>query len=92
MTRDPSLLSDGRFDLLVIGGGIHGACIARDAALRGLAVALVERDDCGSATSHNSLKIIHGGIRYLQHADVRRIRLSVRERRIWLATAQCSHE
>ena len=53
MNRDLGRLSDGEFDLLVIGGGIHGLCAAYDAALRGLSVALVERDDFGGASSFN---------------------------------------
>jgi len=87
MKRDLSPLQDTEFDALVVGGGIHGACIARDAALRGLRVALVERDDFGGATSHSSYKIAHGGIRYLQHLDFARVRASIRERRMWLRTA-----
>jgi glycerol-3-phosphate dehydrogenase len=74
-------LSNSPYDLLVIGGGIYGAWIAWDAALRGLSVALVDKGDFASATSSNSLKIIHGGFRYLQHADFRRMRQSIRERR-----------
>jgi len=87
MKRDIGALSDRQFDLAIIGGGIYGACIARDAALRGLSVALVEKSDFCSGTSHNSLKIIHSGIRYLQHLDFRRIRESIVERRIWLSIA-----
>jgi glycerol-3-phosphate dehydrogenase len=80
LRRDPHALSGAVSDLLVIGGGIYGAAIAREAALRGLAVALVERDDFGAATSANSHKIIHGGLRYLQHLDLPRLRESLRER------------
>jgi glycerol-3-phosphate dehydrogenase len=87
MQRDLDALTNRRFDVLVIGGGIYGACIARDAALRGLSVALIEKADFCSGTSHNSLKIIHGGIRYLQHLDIRRVRESIDERRIWLSIA-----
>jgi glycerol-3-phosphate dehydrogenase len=87
MERDLDALADRRFDLLVIGGGIYGACIARDAALRGLSVALIEKSDFCSGTSHNSLKIIHSGIRYLQHLDFKRVRESIDERRIWLTIA-----
>lgn len=87
MDRNLQALAGPGFDLLVIGGGIHGACVARDAALRGLAVALVERGDFGEATSGNSLGIVHGGLRYLQHADLRRARASVRERAAWLRVA-----
>lgn len=77
----------GPFDVLVIGGGSHGACAARDAATRGLRVGLVDKSDFCSATSHNSLKLIHGGLRYLQHLDFRRVRQSVLERRFWLKVA-----
>lgn len=87
MKRDVASLGDGSFDLLVIGGGIVGACTAWDAALRGLRVALVERGDFGSETSANSLKIIHGGLRYLQHLHLRRMRRSIRERSTWLRIA-----
>jgi glycerol-3-phosphate dehydrogenase len=87
LIRDPHRLADEKFDLLVIGGGIHGACAARDAALRGLRTALVERGDFGAYTSHNSLKIVHGGLRYLQHLDFARTRESVLERSFWLRRA-----
>jgi len=87
MSRVAHALTDREFDVLVIGAGVNGACIARDAALRGLSVALIDRSDFGGATSHNSLKVLHGGIRYLQHADIRRLRDSVRERRVWLRAA-----
>jgi glycerol-3-phosphate dehydrogenase len=87
MRRDLGRLADTRYDLLVVGAGIYGACIARDAALRGLRVALVDRGDFGNATSHNSFKLIHGGLRYLQHLDLRRVRESVEERRFWLRAA-----
>lgn len=87
MRRDLQSLDNDSYDLLVVGGGIHGVCVARDAALRGLKVALIERDDFGAATSHNSLKLIHGGFRYLQHFDLRRVRESLRERRYWLWAA-----
>ena len=73
-------LGSTRHDLLVIGGGILGACLAWDAALRGLKVALVERGELGAATSANSLRIIHGGLRYLVRDDLRRMRESIRER------------
>ncbi|MFB3064950.1 MAG: FAD-dependent oxidoreductase [Planctomycetota bacterium] len=67
------------FDVLVIGGGISGACIAWDATLRGLSVALVEREDFGAATSSASSKLLHGGIRYLQQGLLGRVRESARE-------------
>ncbi len=80
MKRDLTELAKGEFDVIVIGGGIYGVCTAWDAALRGLTVALIEKSDFGSATSSNSLKIIHGGLRYLQHADFKRMRESIVER------------
>ncbi len=73
-------VSRTKYDLLIIGGGIYGACVARDAAFRGLRVILLEQGDFGHATSSNSHKIIHGGLRYLQHADFTRMRESIRER------------
>jgi glycerol-3-phosphate dehydrogenase len=82
-----SALGSTRHDLLVIGGGILGACLAWDAALRGLKVALVERGELGGATSANSLRIIHGGLRYLVRGDLRRMRESIRERSALLRIA-----
>lgn len=82
MRRDLSQFADRTFDVVVVGGGIHGACVARDAALRGMSVALVEQGDFGAATSHNTLKTVHGGIRYLQHLNFKRARESIREQRI----------
>jgi glycerol-3-phosphate dehydrogenase len=81
MTRDLDQLTARTFDVLVVGGGIYGLTIAYDAAQRGLAVALVERDDFGSGSTFNHLRTIHGGLRYLQSLDIRRARESVRERR-----------
>ncbi len=81
MRRDVALLEAGIFDLLIVGGGIHGAWVALRAAQAGYKVALIERDDFGAATSANSLKILHGGLRYLQHLDIARMRSSIRARR-----------
>jgi glycerol-3-phosphate dehydrogenase len=75
------------FDLLVIGGGINGSAIARDAAGRGLAVLLVEKDDLASHTSSASSKLIHGGLRYLEQYEFKLVRESLRERQAMLATA-----
>ncbi len=75
------------FDVLVIGAGIGGACTAWDAALRGLKVALIDRADFGGSTSAHSLKVLHGGIRYLQHLDITRLRESCAERAAFLAMA-----
>jgi glycerol-3-phosphate dehydrogenase len=69
------------FDLLVIGGGITGAGVARDAALRGLRVALVERHDYASGTSSRSSRLVHGGVRYLEHGELGLVFESSRERR-----------
>jgi glycerol-3-phosphate dehydrogenase len=80
-------LAQGPFDLLVIGGGINGAGIARDAALRGLRVALVERDDFASGTSSRSSRLVHGGVRYLEHGYLHLVFESSRERRILLDIA-----
>ncbi|MBV8762222.1 MAG: glycerol-3-phosphate dehydrogenase/oxidase [Deltaproteobacteria bacterium] len=70
------------YDLVVIGGGITGAGIARDAALRGLKVALFEKNDYGSGTSSKSSKLIHGGLRYLEHGVIGLVFESVSERRV----------
>ncbi len=74
-------------DLLVVGGGATGACIAWDAALRGLKVALVEKEDFASGTSAASSKLIHGGLRYLKNLQFGVVRESLRERRVWSAVA-----
>ena len=87
MKRTVENLAERSYDLIVIGGGIYGSCVAWDAALRGLSVALVEQGDFGHATSANSQKIVHGGFRYLQHADIRRMRESIRERKILMRVA-----
>lgn len=73
--------------MLVAGGGIYGLTVAYDAAQRGLSVALVDRGDFGAATSFNHLKTIHGGLRYLQSADFRRMRESILERRAFARIA-----
>ena len=75
------------FDLLVIGGGINGAAIARDAAGRGVPTLLVEKDDLASHTSSSSSKLIHGGLRYLEQYDFALVREALHEREILLRTA-----
>jgi glycerol-3-phosphate dehydrogenase len=75
------------FDLLVIGGGINGTGIARDAAGRGLKVLLVEQDDLASATSGWSSKLIHGGLRYLEYYEFRLVREALAEREVLLQIA-----
>ena len=87
MKRNTRELSGREFDLVVVGGGIFGACAAWDAANRGLSVALLEKKDFSHATSANHLKMVHGGIRYLQHGDIHRIRESCRERSALLRIA-----
>ncbi len=87
MQRDLKQLADTTFDIAIIGGGIYGAALAREATLRGLSAALIDKGDFCCATSANSLKIIHGGLRYLQQADLIRVRESVRERRAMLRIA-----
>jgi glycerol-3-phosphate dehydrogenase len=68
------------FDLIVIGAGINGAGIARDATLRGLSVLLVDKGDVGAGTTSRSTRLVHGGLRYLEHLDVPLVRESLRER------------
>ena len=75
------------FDLLVVGGGVNGAGIARDAAGRGLSVLLVEQDDLASATSSSSTKLVHGGLRYLEYYEFRLVREALEERETLLAMA-----
>jgi len=87
MKRSLSALMDTEYDLVIVGGGIFGICAAWDAVLRGLSVALVERGDFCGGTSANSYKMVHGGIRYIQHADIVRVRESCRERSALLRVA-----
>src|SRR5450631_3457302 len=87
MHRDISALANQTFDVLVIGGGAFGAAAAWDAALRGLRVALIDQGDFGSGASAECFKMVHGGIRYLQHADIPRLRASCAERTALLRIA-----
>jgi glycerol-3-phosphate dehydrogenase len=82
-----SAIARNRFDVVVIGGGIIGCGIARDAALRGLHVALVEKRDFGSGTTAASTRIVHGGLRYLEMLDFRLVRMDLRERETLLRIA-----
>ncbi len=77
------------YDLIIVGGGIFGACACWEAASRGLSVLLLEQDDFSHATSANHFKMVHGGIRYLQHGDLTRIYESSHERAAMLRT--CPH-
>jgi len=79
--RHPSAAAREDFDLIIIGGGIHGVMLLLEASARGLKSLLVDKADFGHATSFNSLRILHGGLRYLQSLDLPRFRESVQERR-----------
>lgn len=81
MKRDLQQMANRHHDLLVIGGGISGATVAWDAALRGLDVALVEKDDFNHGTSSASSKLVHGGLRYLVNGEFRLVRESLKERK-----------
>ena len=83
----PDGIAHDRYDLLVVGGGIHGLFAAYDAALRGLSVALVERGDFGGGLSFNHQRTIHGGLRALQSGNVGKTLEQVRERRAWAILA-----
>jgi glycerol-3-phosphate dehydrogenase len=87
MKRSLSAFAGQTYDIVVVGGGIYGACAAWEAAARGLSVALVERGDFAHATSNNHFRMVHGGIRYLQHGDLARVRESSRERSTLLKIA-----
>lgn len=88
MHRDLKRMASLDYDVVVVGGGIHGACAAWEATRRGLRVALVEAEDFGHATTSNSLRTFHGGLRYLQQLDLSRMRESIHERREWLRMAR----
>jgi D-erythritol 1-phosphate dehydrogenase len=81
------MIENGMIDLLVIGGGINGAGIARDAAGRGLKVVLCEKDDLAQGTSSRSGKLIHGGLRYLEYYEFRLVREALIEREVLLKSA-----
>jgi glycerol-3-phosphate dehydrogenase len=87
MHRDLRRLAGQSFDVLVIGGGASGAATAREAVLRGYRTALIEREDFSAGASAHCFKVVHGGIRYVQHGDVRRMRASCRERAVLLRIA-----
>ena len=87
MQRDLDAMAGRKFDLAVIGGGVIGSAVARDAARRGMHVALLERDDFACAASEAMSHLIHGGIRYLAQGHFSQIAQSLRERRIWRRVA-----
>src|SRR5436309_10934831 len=80
MNSRPWPLADADYDVVIVGGGMAGAGVARDLALRGVSVALVEKGDFASATTSQSSKLIHGGLRYLELFDFGLVRESLRER------------
>lgn len=84
LPRDPQAAAAASWDLIVVGGGIQGVALALEASRRGQRALLIERDDFGCATSGSSLRILHGGLRYLQSLDLPRFRESVAERRWFL--------
>ncbi len=85
--QDSVGVADSTYDLIIIGGGINGAGIARDAGMRGLRTLLLEASDFGSGTSSWSSRLIHGGLRYLEYAEIGLVRESLRERRLLLEQA-----
>src|SRR5437868_12097062 len=87
MQRDIDRFRDAAFDVLILGGGITGAGVALDAALRGLRVALIDKGDFASGTSSASSKLVHGGLRYLEHGDIRLVYEAMQERRRLLRNA-----
>jgi glycerol-3-phosphate dehydrogenase len=87
MKRNLALMAQEYFDVIIVGGGISGVAIAREASLYGLKVALVEKKDFGAATSAATSKLIHGGLRYLKNAEFRLVRESLRERSVLLKLA-----
>src|SRR5689334_18109223 len=75
-------MAEDTYDLAIIGGGINGSGIARDAAGRGWRVFLCDRGDLGAGTSSASTKLVHGGLRYLEHAEFRLVREALKEREV----------
>ena len=86
-SRIPRDLEDARFDVIIVGAGINGAGVARDAAMRGLRVLLLDKGDLGGATTAWSSRLIHGGLRYLEHGELGLVRESLRERETLLRVA-----
>src|SRR3954471_21678934 len=87
MKRVVEALTSETFDLLVLGGGITGAGVALDATTRGLSVALIDKGDFASGTSSVSSKLVHGGLRYLEHGDFRLVYEALHERGLLLRNA-----
>src|SRR5689334_20857272 len=87
MQRRVDGLTGDAFDLVILGGGITGAGVALDAALRGLRVALLDKGDFASGTSSVSSKLVHGGLRYLEHGNFHLVYEALHERRLLLENA-----
>ncbi|HST50850.1 MAG TPA: glycerol-3-phosphate dehydrogenase [Pyrinomonadaceae bacterium] len=87
MERIPTDISNTPFDAIVVGAGINGCGVARDAAMRGLRVLLLEKGDIGGGTTAWSTRLIHGGLRYLEHGELGLVRESLRERETLLRIA-----
>src|SRR5260370_33996127 len=87
MKRSVDAVAEGTFDLLILGGGIPGAGVALDASLRGFRVALCDKGDFASGTSSASSKLIHGGLRYLEHGGFHLVYEALHERRLLLENA-----
>ena len=86
IVRNPATAARVDYDLIIVGGGIYGAMLSLEAARRNLRSLLIEKGDFGGATSYNSLRIVHGGFRYLQKLDLHRFYESVNERKWFLKT------
>src|ERR687890_1761327 len=80
MTRVPPDISETAFDVIVVGAGVNGCGIARDASMRGLRVLLLDKSDVAAGTTAWSTRLIHGGLRYLEHGEFGLVRESLRER------------
>ncbi|MFL6256311.1 MAG: FAD-dependent oxidoreductase, partial [Pyrinomonadaceae bacterium] len=76
----PQVISGTTFDLIVVGAGVNGCGVARDAAMRGLRVLLLDKGDLAAGTTAASTRLIHGGLRYLEHGEFGLVRESLRER------------
>ncbi|MGH7629354.1 MAG: FAD-dependent oxidoreductase [Gemmatimonadales bacterium] len=85
IVRDPEAAARESYDLVIVGGGVYGTMLLLEAAQRGARAVLLERHDFGGATSWNSLRVVHGGLRYLQSGDLIRFTQSVRERSWFLS-------
>ncbi|NJM85203.1 MAG: FAD-dependent oxidoreductase, partial [Leptolyngbyaceae cyanobacterium RM2_2_21] len=85
--RDLKTIQNTVYDLIIIGGGINGAAIARDAALRGLKTIVVDKEDFGGGTTSWSTRLVHGGLRYLEYFEFNLVRESLKEREVLLHAA-----